>query len=401
MNYRTLFEASADGILVADAESRKFIYANRSICDMLGFKREELAAMSIGDIHPQDSLARIVSEFDAQARGEMTLAEDIPCLRKDGTLVYADINSRAVDIDGRQCVVGFFRDITERKFLQGELTRAQKLESVGQLAAGIAHEINTPAQYVGDNISFLKDAFGDLMELLGAYGALLSSAKEGSIEEDLIRRAASLAERMDIDFVSEEIPRALEEAQDGIGRISKIVLAMKQFAHPGSEEKVPTDINEAVRTTVTVSSSEWKYVADIALDLDENLSQVECLPAELNQVLLNIIVNAAHAVEQVVGDGSNGKGKIKVSTRSAEDWAEIRICDTGTGMPANVKERIFDPFFTTKEVGRGTGQGLAIAHAVIVEKHGGTLTVDSEVGKGTLFTIRLPLVAQQKEGGSY
>jgi len=166
---------------------------------------------------------------------------------------------------------------------------------------------------------------------------------------------------------------------------------MKEFSHPGSDEKTPTDLNKAIENTVTVARNEWKYVADLATDFDETLPPVLCLPGEINQVILNMIVNASHAIADVVGDGANGKGNITIRTRKMKEWAEIAIEDTGAGIPEEIRQRIFDPFFTTKEVGKGTGQGLSIAHNVVVEKHGGSIDVASEPGKGTTFTIRLPL----------
>ena len=207
---------------------------------------------------------------------------------------------------------------------------------------------------------------------------------------------AEAAAQADLDYLLEEIPRALSQSLEGIERVSHIVRAMKDFSHPGTAAKMMTDLNRALDSTATVASNEWKYVADLRLDLDPGLPLVPCLPADLNQVFLNMIVNAAHAIADVVGDGSNGKGIITISTRQQEDRVEIRIGDTGTGMTEEVKERIFDPFFTTKVVGRGTGQGLAISHSVVVERHGGTIAVETAPGKGTTFIISLPLSEQQQ-----
>jgi signal transduction histidine kinase len=176
-----------------------------------------------------------------------------------------------------------------------------------------------------------------------------------------------------------------------VQRVSKIVGAMKEFSHPGTGEKTAVDLNRAIESTLTVATNEWKYVAEVATDLDAALPPVVCLPGEFNQVILNMVVNASHAIGDVVGDGGKGKGTITVSTRHDGDDVEIRIRDSGTGMPEHIRARIFDPFFTTKGVGRGTGQGLAIAHSVIVDKHGGTIQVESEVGKGTTFILRLPI----------
>jgi len=191
-------------------------------------------------------------------------------------------------------------------------------------------------------------------------------------------------------YLQEEIPQAIDQSLEGLERIAKIVRSMKEFSHPGMDEKTPIDINQAIETTINVSRNEWKYHADIETDLDPGLPNVSCLPGEINQVLLNLIVNAAHAIVNVVGE-SGDKGLIRISTRLDGAWAEIRVSDTGTGIPEEIKQRIFDPFFTTKMVGKGTGQGLAIAYSVVVDKHGGVIDLESEEGKGTTFIISLPL----------
>ena len=274
--------------------------------------------------------------------------------------------------------------LEERDRLEDNLRQAQKLEAIGQLAAGIAHEINTPTQYVGDNLRFLKESFGELDSLLGQLVEVGGDA------------ASKLIGEADFDYLKEEIPRALNQSLEGVDRVAKIVRAMKEFSHP-AREKTATDLNRAIQSTITVASNEWKYVAEIEMDLDTNLPAVHCSPAEFNQVVLNMIVNAAHAISDVVGDGGKGKGKIRVRTRSDGDFAIIEISDSGSGMPAHVQQRIFEPFFTTKEVGKGTGQGLAIAHNVIVDKHGGTIKVASSPGAGTTFSIRLPIGGSKVE----
>src|SRR4051812_16133130 len=290
--------------------------------------------------------------------------------------------------DGNQAFAGWEGCITdismlkqtleERDRLEDNLRQAQKLEAIGQLAAGIAHEINTPTQYVGDNLRFLKESFGELDILLAQ---LVNVGGEP---------ASELLGEADFDYLKEEIPRALNQSLEGVDRVAKIVRAMKEFSHP-AREKTATDLNRAIQSTITVASNEWKYVAEVEMDLDAELPQVHCSPAEFNQVVLNMVVNAAHAIGDVVGDGAKGKGKIKVRTRSDGEWAVVEISDSGCGMPPHIQQRIFDPFFTTKEVGKGTGQGLAIAHNVVVDKHGGTIKVVSAPGQGTTFVIRLPI----------
>jgi PAS domain S-box-containing protein len=289
-------------------------------------------------------------------------------------------------------VVCAIQDVTQQKNLEAELAQSQKLESIGQLAAGIAHEINTPTQFIGNNVSFIQEVVSEL------FGAV-SKIKEASEAGPAMVPAAQIKEvldNVDLAYLLEEVPRAIQESRDGIERIQKIVGAMKEFSHPAMD-KSPVDINRAIGSTITVASNEWKYVAEIKTDLDENLPAVPVMPGSFNQVILNIIVNAAHAVDEMVQGGSRGKGIISISTRQVGNWAEIRIQDTGCGMPDKIRERIFDPFFTTKPVGKGTGQGLAIAHDVIVKKHGGAIAVESAPGAGTTFILRLPLLAQSSE----
>jgi signal transduction histidine kinase len=265
-----------------------------------------------------------------------------------------------------------------------------RLEAIGQLAAGIAHEINTPIHYIGDNVRFLMDAFGDVRAALESAQKLLAAAKSGSITAELIAEADRSLGQADLGYLSEEIPKAIEQSREGVRRVATIVRAMKEFAHPAGEEKEAVDINRAIENTITVARNEWKYVADVVTDFDPWLPPVPCLPGEINQVILNLIVNAAHAIADKLGHATEAKGTITVKTRHADGWVEVRITDTGCGIPESARSKIFTPFFTTKPPGKGTGQGLALAHAVVVQRHGGTIEFDSEPGRGTTFIVRLP-----------
>ena len=288
-------------------------------------------------------------------------------------------------------------DITEHRLLEQQLQQSQKLESVGQLAAGVAHEINTPMQYVGDNLDFLRNKIEKLSPLLEPVPEMLAIS---SRVPDLSERETRLFDDMQDCITTTkgsrilgQITEAIDDSRDGIQHVSRIVRAMKEFAHPGQEEKSPVDINRAIESTIAVTTNEWKYVADVTTCLDDSIPLVPAIAGELNQVFLNILVNAAHAIGDANKEGAGSKGTITVTTRGAGECVEVSIADTGTGIPDELTQRIFDPFFTTKEVGRGTGQGLAIAYAVVVQKHGGKLWCESTIGKGTTFFIHLNVCA--------
>lgn len=289
-------------------------------------------------------------------------------------------------------------DVTERKraddeklALEAHLRQAQKLEAIGQLAAGIAHEINTPIQYVGDNTTFFRDSWGSVANMLTAARQLREELKSGTVSQETIDDFDRCSKTADVDYLAQEVPQAIDQTLEGVQCVAKIVSAMKEFSHPGSLEKRAVDLNRAIETIITISRNEWKYVAEMETNLDPELPLVPCLAGEINQVLLNLVVNASHAIADVPREDGR-LGTITLSTRSDGDKVEISVADTGTGIPDHVRDKVFDPFFTTKEVGKGTGQGLMLAHSVVVKKHGGRIWFDSELGKGTTFFIRLPIM---------
>jgi len=370
-----LFTANHDGVLKT---------ANAACMKMIACQGIPLAKVNFLDLLEPGKRSHFL---DLMSRQRMVEGWETSINDCKGGKLHVLVNTAPL-YDAAQALVGWEGSLTDisvlkqtledRDRLEDNLRQAQKLEAIGQLAAGIAHEINTPTQYVGDNLRFLKESFGELDSLL-AQLVKVGGAPAGKLLRDA-----------DFDYLKEEIPRALNQSLEGVDRVAKIVRAMKEFSHP-AREKTATDLNRAIQSTITVASNEWKYVAEIEMDLDANLPAVHCSPAEFNQVVLNMVVNAAHAIGDVVGDGGKGKGKITVKTRPDGDWAVVEISDSGCGMPPHIQQRIFDPFFTTKEVGKGTGQGLAIAHNVVVDKHGGTIKVVSSPGRGTTFIIRLPI----------
>jgi len=279
----------------------------------------------------------------------------------------------------------------ERQILEQEMIQARKLEAVGSLAAGIAHEINTPIQFVGDNTNFIADSFKSLISLVESYDSLWQEANAGGDLASLDSQRVKARETADFEYLKKEIPSAIEQTLEGVQRVTKIVRAMKDFAHSDQGTKSMSKVNDMLESTLTVARNEWKYVADIKTNFCQELPDIECYRDDLNQVFLNLLINAAHTIADVVGDGSAGKGIITVSTLRDNGNIVIKISDTGKGIPESIQDRIFEPFFSTKDVGKGSGQGLAIARKIVVEKHQGSLNFETEEGKGTTFIIRLPM----------
>lgn len=373
---------------------------NRPAALTLGVEKDSAIGRSFWDLPINWDKKRVREGIKRCIKTNQTVrVDDLPFVRTDGREGFLGLTFSPLGRDrgtqGGVLILG--ADITERKILERQLVQAQKLEALGQLAAGIAHEINTPIQYIGDNLNFFKTAFQSIVELLDQMMSLLEIGSSPSEDQQrAIKDIKTRMEEVDLDYLREEIPKALAQSAEGVGRVAAIVKAMKEFSHPGKREPMAVDINKALVNTITVCRNEWKYVAELTTDLDPSLPVVYCDPGELNQVFLNLIVNAAQAIGEVVGDGSRGKGRITVSTRNCGPCVEVRVEDTGCGIPPEIRSRIFDPFFTTKEVGRGTGQGLTICHDIVVKKLKGTIDFDSKVDKGTTFIVRLPASSQQK-----
>jgi len=313
----------------------------------------------------------------------------------DGRVVWVrDEAAPVLDGGGRvRYVQGVLLDVTDRRRAEEERDRmelelrvASKLEAVGQLAAGVAHEINTPIQFVGDSVRFLDGAVGDLLELVRLYRSELEGAGD-AVDRDRIADGEEVA---DLDYLQERIPAAFERTFEGVARVSTIVAAMKRFSHTTGGDMAPADLNEAIRTTLVVCANEYKYVAGLETDLAD-LPPVVCHIGDLNQVVLNLVINAAHAIEDAGGDEP---GTIAVRTALDGEDAVITVSDTGCGIPDAVRERIFEPFFTTKDVGRGSGQGLALARSIVTDRHGGSMEVETAAGVGTTFVVRVPVAGK-------
>jgi PAS domain S-box-containing protein len=379
---RTMIDMIPAFIYAKDTESR-FIAMNTALARNMGTNAEHAMGKTDFDFHTPDLAKKFYTDEQALIKsGESIIDLEEPgfdqATGQPRTVVTSkvplrDINGDVIGIIG----VGF--DITERKFAEQRLAAGEKLESIGRLAAGIAHEINTPIQYLNDSIYFIREAMQDLM----AHNAKLTSMLPQAEPDE------------DIEDLKLELPPALDRVADGLSRIAEIVRSMKEFSHADQTEMSRIDLNRAIRSTLVIASTEYKYVADVDTDLATDLPAVLCHGGQVNQVVLNLVVNAAHAIGDKVR-GTVEKGRISVKTRVDGEFVVISIGDTGGGIPEAIRKRIFDPFFTTKEVGRGTGQGLSIAHNVI-KAHGGTMNFETDIGKGTTFHVRLPLNAEQTD----
>ena len=323
--------------------------------------------------------------------------------RKDGVVYTEEMTITPIKND-RGMITHFIavkQDITAKKQVEAELHRvevdlrnSQKMESVGHLAAGMAHEINTPLQAMHSNVQFLEDAFLSLTE----WRQQVQEIQRGNLHASAAAALEEVEKKADLDYLLSEIPQAIKQSEEAMDRVSEIVLAMKEFSRPGEVTQTRIDLNQAISSTLTVCRNEWSQIAELVTSFDQELPSVTCVVSEINQVLLQLVINATHAIGVSAGNSLNQnggefskKGTITVTTRREGNWAEVRVSDTGSGMSEEVKSHVFDPFYTTKEVGKGTGLGLLIAYTIIEKKHGGKIGFESEAGKGTTFFFRLPL----------
>ena len=396
---QTAIEASDDSIVITDTAGT-IVYVNAAFERITGYTVSEALGENSRILKSgEQSEAFYKNLWDTITAGKVWMGQIIN-VRKDGTRFTERVSISPVYDEAHRLTnfVAVKHDITAELELEMQYQQAQKLEAIGQLAAGIAHEINTPMQFIDDNIGFLSESFAKLNRVWVQKHQLIEAAKTGEITETDLNALDELQQAVRVDFLRKEIPIAIEEAQDGIQRISKIVKAMRAFSHPGmGDNKVPMDVNAAIENTISIAKNEWKYVAEVEMQLDPNLPLVMGFPSEFNQAILNIVVNAAHTITDVVGDKPNKKGTITIHTYQKGGQIKISIKDTGMGISDENRSKIFDPFFTTKEVGRGTGQGLSITHHIIVEKHQGNLSFETKPGEGSIFIIALPISLNESE----
>lgn len=383
-------EQSPVSVVITDARG-DITYVNRKFTDTTGFNAAEVLGKNPRILNSGHSPREMYEEMWRTIRAGGEWRGEFRNRRKNGQLFWEAATISPIT-DGGGSISHFLavkEDITERLALEADLRQAQKLEAIGQLAAGIAHEINTPIQFVADNLTFLGESCSFIFPLLESFHAAM-----GQLPSGLAPEIAEMEARCDLEFLRQEVPHAIEQSLDGTRRVATIVRAMKEFSHPGLADRIPFDLNQGIASTITIARSEWKYVAQVATDFDPALPPVLCYPGDINQVILNLIVNSAYAIRD--RPGPNEQGKITIRTRLRDEFAEIAVSDTGVGIPAEIQGRIFEPFFTTREVGSGTGQGLALAHSVIVRKHGGRIWFETEVGHGTTFFIQLPIDGGQE-----
>ncbi len=420
---------------IATIENDKFTFMNAKFAEIFGYAADELIGAGPLSLAVDEDKPKVAEQLYKRLNGEVKSVDyTFRGLKKNGAIVDIELHgsimnsgkkpvavSVALDVGERQraeqeytrlqqedgatqefgrtpldggSYVMTVQDITDRlqaeskrSLLEKELIQAQRLESLGTLASGIAHEINTPIQYVGDNIRFISQSLGGLLDILQQYRKSLHPPIDPDLVAEHAEALSDLEKELDLSFILEELPLALDQSAQGVKQVATIVKAIKEFSHPGEEEKIKFDINAIIETTLIVSKNQWKYFAEVETQLDRSLPPISCLPGELSQTLLNLIVNAAHAIETAKPDS----GLIRVSTWREGDSVIVEVEDNGCGIPDEIKERIYDPFFTTKDIGKGTGQGLTIAFGAVVNKHGGTIVCVSHPGEGTRFTISLPI----------
>jgi PAS domain S-box-containing protein len=409
-------DASTTHFMITDVTARGWpiVYVNRALARDHGYAPEELLGLSAMQLVPAELNPIQLDAVNHELRNGNCVRSELRSRRKDGSTFWAgiavhpirdaqghvthyvsvgaDITARLRDAEEKRRLQDqLFSEMQERERIAIELRFAQKLEAVGRLAAGIAHEINTPVQYIGDGVTFLQSSLAELQSLLETYRSVSTRLIAEHPSADALREIENAEANVDWPFLSVETPKAITRTLDGIARVAAIVRAMKEFAHPDSSERSGADLNHAIETTLTVARSEYKYVARVET-LFGAIPQILCNVGELNQVFLNLIVNAAHAIEASGKDAEFGR--ICISTACSGPSVEVIVADNGCGIPEQNLERIFDPFFTTKEVGKGTGQGLAIARSIVVDRHGGTIDVLSVPNEGTRFRLRLPVTGR-------
>ncbi len=382
LHKRTL-EFAGEGIVSTDQEGTITV-ANEAAERILGWPHGKLIGNSLGQILPHPTLGANGAQKNGVREGQLR--------QHDGKQLEAEW--RISPIREGNTIVGnvlLFRDVSDRRRLERRLVQAEKMEAVGQLAAGVAHEINTPLQFIGDNTTFAITSVTRLLAAADAARALLGDPRVRELAPGTSEALDNALREAKLDYLLQELPVALQQTLDGVHRAVSIVQVLRNFAHPDNAEQESVDVREIIEDALVLSRGKWKDIADIYARYLHSEARIVCSRGELSQVIINLLLNSVHAIEEAQRSMDLERGRIEIETSCANGQLAIRMTDNGTGIPKDIQSRVFEPFFTTKEVGKGTGQGLALAHSVVVQRHLGSLELDSEVGKGTTLTIALPI----------
>ncbi len=387
----------ADALLVLDEHGDVDTY-NVSALRLFGAEHSPIETKNVLDLIPELGSFKALEDWEHSTleRGTSGLTLQFSAYGEAGTNHYEAVFSRLFFNESLH-YVAMIRDITARMTMEQQLRQAQKLESIGQLAAGIAHEINTPIQYVSDNMSFMKKASAHAMQAIEMYRQIVAGCCDDNSKEQ-VQELEKMLKKAKFSFITEEIPKSIDQSLEGLGRVSTIVRAMKSFSHASEGNFSAASVKDALESTTTICQNEWKYVANLKLDIEPEIPFVQLILDEFNQVILNLVVNAAHAIDdRFKAEQNNELGQIDVIAKIDGEFLRIDVRDNGCGIPKEIQERVFEPFFTTKTVGRGTGQGLNIVYSVIVEKHKGRLELESKIGEGSCFMVFVPIRTPQPE----
>ncbi len=383
-----ILDVMIGGVLLVDQELR-VVWSNRELARMVGEESAALRGRGLAEIMPS-----VVAEpWPCVLTEQLPLRDfEVSIVCRGGEPVPVSLSIAPLVEDPAGSFVCVVLDLSHRRELERALMQASKLESLGRLAAGVAHELNTPVQFVSDNVDFLGDGMQAVLMLAQAQGAVVEAGAAAGVDPQMVERVRALQRESDVDYLREETPVALEELRGGLTRITRIVRSISEMAHPGQGREMVVDVNHVVENAIAISRNEWKYVAQLQTRLHTDLPPMSGFPEQLGQALLNLLVNAAHAVA-AAGRKAEGDGCIEVWTGREGSQIVVGVRDNGCGIEPGLADKIFEPFFTTKEPGKGTGQGLSIVRAIVEEAHGGRLELDSTPGEGTSIVLRFPEAA--------
>jgi len=376
------------------AEMIRFEYISQAVSNWTGQEPEAFVTEGLNwleRVHPSDRQT-LLEAMDRSIGQEGEFIVDYRILDTTENVRYIRHTACLVSAGDGQMQIwnGCMEDVTPIRQTQQDMERSQLLQNMGRLVAGIAHEINTPIQFIGDNLHFLEEAWA-------AIGFQFKRLVRVTHQEGENAEPTE-AESPDMSFFFSEVPEAIRQSLEGVERVSGLVSAMRDFSRLDERRMASADLNRAVRSTLTLLRNELKYIADVQMLLDPALPEVYCSIDEISRVLLNMLINAGHSVKEKIDNGLFTRGTISVSTRAIDQQVEISITDNGMGIPEDIRQRIFERFFTTKRntQAQGTGQGLAMARSIVEERHHGHIRFETNVGEGTTFYISIPIGHQSE-----